>query len=122
MRIERPLILTQHDRKDAPDAARQHDVQVAPESRHDIGHRRRKLRCHLTMTPPRVLARAVVLLEDRAGEVLSARPPVLRQEVAAKPIEKGTAGCLSIACVSDPGARGWTQGARMSAASIANCG
>ena len=84
VRLERALVLAQRDREDPPDAARHHDVQIAPERANRLGHDRRDRRRAGAMPLPRVVGAAVGRREAGAGESLAARLAVLRQEVGAQ--------------------------------------
>ena len=81
VRVERPLIFAQRDRENPPDAAGQHDVQVAAKRANRFGDGWRERRGRLPVPLPRVLGVAVAAVEAGAGEILSARIAVLLQEV-----------------------------------------
>jgi hypothetical protein len=80
---ERQPILLQRDLKQPPYAARDDDVEVAPEGPHDLSDRRRNRFDQIAVTLPRRIGRAVLLPEFRLAEALRfARVSVERQKVA----------------------------------------
>ena len=101
MGVERAAVLRERDLEQAPDAARQDDVEVAPERAHGLLDRRRDRLDGVAVPLPRRLRRAVLLLELRLTESLGlARLAVLRQEVAANPIDEHAERRLGVSDVA----------------------
>ena len=90
MRLERLLVLLQRHGEDAPDAARHHDVQVAPEGRGSPRATSGAIRGRLGAMPlPGVGGcRSRSAVNAGAGELVAARLALLRQKVGAQPIDE----------------------------------
>ena len=102
VRIERPLILAQRDREDAPHAARHHGVQIPAEPFDGVGHRLRNPCRRRAMTPPGVVGAAIGRFERRPGELVAARFAVLGKEVRPQTIDEISKCSLALAALKGP--------------------
>ena len=86
VRRERAAVLLEREREEARDAAREHDVQVAPEAREVVGEARGQPHRAFTVPAPGVRAVAV----GRGVAPLRARLPLLGEEVVLQLLDERT--------------------------------
>ena len=96
VRFEGLLVLALGDGVNAPDAARHHDVQIAPESANGICDSRRDRCRRLSVSLPRVVGRTISGAEGRSGEILAARIAVLFEEVRSQTVDQTAKGGLIV--------------------------
>ena len=108
VRVEGAAVLCERDLEEAPEAARENDIQVAPEPAHRLLDGRRHGFDGVAVPPPGRLGHAVLLLELRLAEPLGlARLAVLREEVRTDSVDEDAKGRLHfLTCVVGQAWRG----------------